>query len=95
MALFEPYKGLSTQLNSLPIKDGQLIVTTDTKNLYIDTSSSTRIRINDDYESNNNKVVAIDQNSTDTQYPSAKCVYDLVGDIESLLTALDVGSGVQ
>ena len=50
MALFEPYKGLSTQLNSLPIKDGQLIVTTDTKNLYIDTSSSTRIRINDDYE---------------------------------------------
>ncbi len=95
MALFEPYKGLSTQLNSLPIKDGQLIVTTDTKNLYIDTSSSTRIRINDDYESNNNKVVAIDQNSTDTQYPSAKCVYDLVGDIENLLTTLDVGSGVQ
>lgn len=33
-----------------------------------------------------NKVTSIDSHSTDTQYPSAKCVYDIVGDIESLLS---------
>ena len=43
----------------------------------------------------NNKVVSIDENSTDTQYPSAKCVYDLVGNVETLLTALDTGNGVE
>lgn len=33
-----------------------------------------------------NKVTSISSNSTDTQYPSAKCVYDLIGNIESLLS---------
>ena len=46
------------------------------------------------YELSSNKVVSISSSSTDTQYPSAKCVYDLVGDIETILTTLDVGSGV-
>lgn len=41
-----------------------------------------------------NKVTSISSSSTDTQYPSAKCVYDIVGDIESILETLDVGSGV-
>ena len=41
-----------------------------------------------------NKVTSISSSSTDTQYPSAKCVYDIVGDVETLLTTLDVGSGV-
>ena len=35
-----------------------------------------------------NKVTTLDSTSTDTQYPSAKCVYDLVGDVESLLASL-------
>jgi len=35
-----------------------------------------------------NKVTSISSSSTDTQYPSAKCVYDLVGDIETLLAAI-------
>ncbi len=35
-----------------------------------------------------NKVTSISAQSTDTQYPSAKCVYDLVGDIETLLAAI-------
>lgn len=46
-------------------------------------------------ETANNKVTSISSESTDTQYPSAKCVYDLVGDIETILTTLDVGGGVQ
>lgn len=36
-------------------------------------------------ETANNKVISISSSSTDTQYPSAKCVYDLIGNIESLL----------
>ena len=36
-------------------------------------------------EDKTNKVTSISSSSTDTQYPSAKCVYDLIGNIESLL----------
>jgi len=36
-------------------------------------------------ENVSNKVVGISSSSTDTEYPSAKCVYDIVGDIETLL----------
>jgi len=43
-----------------------------------------------DLETANNKVVSISSSSTDTEYPSAKCVYDLVGDIN---TALDTING--
>lgn len=32
-----------------------------------------------------NKVTSLSSSSTDDEYPSAKCVYDLIGDIESLL----------
>lgn len=45
-------------------------------------------------ETANNKVTTISSNSTDTQYPSAKCVYDLVGNIETILTTLDIGGGI-
>lgn len=36
-------------------------------------------------EDKTNKVTSISASSTDTQYPSAKCVYDIVGNIETLL----------
>ena len=39
-------------------------------------------------ESTDNKVTTLSSSSTDTQYPSAKCVYNLVGDVESLLASL-------
>lgn len=35
-----------------------------------------------------NLVTSISSSSTDAQYPSAKCVYDIVGDIETLLAAI-------
>ena len=35
-----------------------------------------------------NKVTSISAQSTDTQYPTVKCLYDIIGDIESLLSAL-------
>ena len=46
------------------------------------------VTINDYVEAKSNKVTSISSASTDTQYPSAKCVYDLVGDIESLLASI-------
>ena len=41
-------------------------------------------------EDKSNKVTSLSSSSTDTQYPSAKCVYDLIGDIA---TALDTIQG--
>lgn len=39
-------------------------------------------------EVQSNKVTSLSSSSTDTQYPSAKCVYDLIGDIETLINSL-------
>lgn len=35
-----------------------------------------------------NKVTALSAQSTDAQYPSAKCVYDIIGNVEQLILAL-------
>jgi len=60
-------------------------------NLYY-TKQETNNLINNHHDSNkeniSNKVIAISSSSTNNQYPSAKCVYDIVGDIETLLEAL-------
>lgn len=42
MALFKPYKILSSQLNSLPIVEGQFIITTDTQLIYADIAEGVR-----------------------------------------------------
>ena len=39
-------------------------------------------------ENTSNKVTSISASSTDTEYPSAKCVWDLVGDIETILASI-------
>jgi hypothetical protein len=39
-------------------------------------------------ESKSNKVTSISSVSTDDQYPSAKCVYDIVGNIGAVLDAI-------
>lgn len=38
------------------------------------------------FELKDNLVDHIDTNSTTDQYPSAKCMYDIIGDLSSLLT---------
>lgn len=48
---------------------------------------------NSTYQLVDNLTTTISSSSTDTQYPSAKCVYDLVGDIETLLSAINSGAG--
>lgn len=35
-----------------------------------------------------NLVTSLSSSSTNTQYPSAKCVYDIIGNVESLLAAI-------
>lgn len=40
------------------------------------------------FELKSNKVTTLSDQSTDTQFPSAKCVYDLIGDIETLLSEI-------
>ena len=45
-----------------------------------------------DYELISNKVTSISSASTDTQYPSAKCVYDIVGNIQTVLASLTTPS---
>ena len=62
--------------------------------LVIDKGTLENVITGKNLETANNKVTSISSSSTDTQYPSAKCVYDLVGDIETILTTLDIGSGV-
>ena len=42
-----------------------------------------------------NKVTSISSESTDTQYPTAKCVYDIIGNLETILETLDTGGGVE
>ena len=48
MATFMPYKILSTQLDTLPISEGQFIITTDTQLCYLDISATERVLINED-----------------------------------------------
>lgn len=60
----------------------------------ISTNAGNILSLQTDKENISNKVTSLDANSTDTQYPSAKCVYDLVGNINTILTRLNNGTGV-
>lgn len=42
----------------------------------------------EDFQLKSNLVTSLSESSTDVQYPSAKCVYDLIGDVESLLSEI-------
>ena len=48
MALFKPFNIKENQINSLPISQGQLIFTTDTKKIFFDISDAERITIYSD-----------------------------------------------
>lgn len=58
--------------------------TTSTSTTLAATASAVK-SVNDAAEKSANKVTSISASSTNTQYPSAKCVYDLVGNVEALL----------
>ena len=50
MALFKPYKITSNKLADLPVREGQIVITTDTKKLYVDVSATERIEVTSDAE---------------------------------------------
>lgn len=86
---------------SVPTKTSQIsndsgYITKDVNNLtnyYKKTETYTQAETNtllNAKENTSNKVTSLSSSSTDTQYPSAKCVYDLIGDIN---TALDLING--
>lgn len=66
---------------------GKIYITLDT-NISYRWSGSRYININEDKEDKANKVTSLSNQSTDTQYPSAKCVYDAIGNIETLLASI-------
>ena len=64
-----------------------------TNTLTITKSDNTTVSLDmSNYEVTANKVTSLSAQSTDTQYPSAKCVYDLIGPINTALDAILNGS---
>ena len=59
-----------------------------TSGSYNDLSNKPTIPDVSNMEVTTNKVTSLSSSSTDTQYPSAKCVWDLVGDIETILASI-------
>lgn len=88
---------------STGMSNGYLYATTSTYENYTNMTSGTfigkgtleNVITGKNIETANNKVTSISSSSTDTQYPSAKCVYDIVGNLETILTTLDIGGGAQ
>lgn len=84
MAQFKPCKIASNKLNSLPIIEGQLIITTDTKKIYLDASNSNRILLNEDvdivtYEisKNGNSIVLTGSNGQSTTVTDNDTTYTI------------------
>ena len=73
--------GISTVTSA---QDGTIVITlTNGDEITVDLN-----HVHPQYENIDNKVTSISSSSTDTQYPSAKAVYDMIGDVETLINAL-------
>lgn len=83
--------GKQNTIDSLHKLSSDLVDDTNATNKFVTSADITNWN---GKESTTNKVTSLSSASTDTQYPSAKCVYDLVGDVETLLIALNSGQGV-
>ena len=98
MALFKPYKITSDKLEDLAIQEGQIIITTDTKKLYVDVSNTERIEITSEIDLSN-YVTTNTLTSTIAEEASARQKQDqlLEQAIDDKLGADDVvaGSNVQ
>jgi len=67
---------------------------TSTELGYLDgVTSNVQTQLNNKEETAN-KVTSLSSSSTDTQYPSAKCVYDIIGDVATLIAQYTNGNGV-
>ena len=76
---------------SVPTKTSQIsndsgYITKDVNNL---TNYTNNTNLANTYQTKSNLVTSLSSSSTDTQYPSAKCVYDLIGDINNALDLIN------
>ena len=85
-------KGLSTNdftdsyKNKLDNLEENISIPTKTSDLTNDSGFLTSHQDISGKQDKSNLVTSLSASSTDTQYPSAKCVYNLVGNIETLLS---------
>lgn len=79
-AKFQTIAGMSTYATKSEIPTKTSDLTNDSG--YITSSALTG------YQTTSNLVTSISSSSTDTQYPSAKCMYDILGNVETLLAAI-------
>lgn len=84
MALFKPFKITENQLNSLPINEGQLIFTTDTKKIFFDIDDTERIIL---YSDVINKLDGIDENANNYVLPIASTT---LGGVKTTSTKTDL-----
>ena len=74
--------GLQSEITSNNKLASDLVDDTNSANKFVTTSEK---NVWNNKEDKSNKVTTLSSNSTDTQYPSAKCVYDIIGNVETLL----------
>ena len=60
--LFKPYKILQSALASTPIREGQFILCTDTKEIYLDKSDTERIKLDNNIDDIKNEILDIKSN---------------------------------
>ena len=86
---------ISVPTKTSDINNDSGYITKDVNNLtnyYKKTETYTQAETNtllNTKENTSNKVTSLSSSSTDTQYPSAKCVYDLIGDINNALDLIN------
>jgi len=83
--------GLQTEITSTNKLNSDYVDDTGHTNKFVTSSDKTNWNAKEDAS---NKVTTLTNTSTDTQYPSAKCVYDLIGNLEDILEELDIGEGI-
>ena len=85
----ETIAGYKTFSNDVTIEDGNILIGGGSGFSWIQDENGDSVQDTlNGKEASSNKVTTLSSSSTDTQYPSAKCVYDIIGDIETLINAL-------
>lgn len=80
------YKDISTLTQKASVAGTEKIPVSGTE--YITPAQITATVDLSGKEATSNKVQSVSSSSTHDQYPTAKCLYDMVGNVETLLAAI-------
>ena len=83
--LNKPTLGTMAAENASNYTPSSGLATVATSGIYSDLTGKPDLSV---YQTTANLVTSVSSSSTDSQYPSAKCMYDLIGDVETLINAL-------